>query len=205
VKAGLVSENDRLEIAWNADPRLMKRLTDAAPINPAAKRTFAVKLAAIITNYRISRIADAEEHPGRIVAALKPGPRRARKLLDWLTNLPLPERQMVEPEFAWLARGHGSLKKALELLIANAEGLIAAYRKHVRDGRPVEDADQSVRLFLIKLIEKHAPNPDGAAERERATLERKRRAWTAHALKSIGARFPHEKREKRRFVAARRR
>jgi hypothetical protein len=60
-----------------------------------------------------------------------------------------------------------------------------------------------VRLFLIELIEKHAPDPDGAAERERATVERKRGAWTARALKSIGAQFPHEKRHKHRFVAAR--
>jgi hypothetical protein len=83
------------------------------------------------------------------------------------------------------------LNVLLKELIARTERRSAYWRKHAEQHRPAGEGDIStwLRRNLTVIIDTHSDKP-----------ERYRRRWVADTAKAIGAKYPNETKNKRRFL-----
>jgi hypothetical protein len=171
--------------ALQDDPVLIKRLVQKAPIaDPAKKERCQHDLTGTIAHYRARVLADKQERPARKVAALRPGLKPAKDLLAWLKSLPSSLRFELQA---------GGMEGSLEALITKTNDRLAYWRRHVEAHRLTGEGTASLdlRRSLIDIIVKYS-----------SAGERARRNWVAFVCGQIGARYPHEKKNRRRFTGA---
>jgi hypothetical protein len=151
------------------------------------------QLISTIRHYRQRVLADKQERPARIVAALKPGLKPARDLLAWLNSLPVSV--LIELRA-------GGIQTSLEVLIPRIKSRAAYWQRHVAAHRPTgEDArNRELRWSLIDIITAHWPDAPDATNQQKRTNKRERHRWVAFACSEIGAKYPNEKKNRRRFI-----
>jgi hypothetical protein len=171
-------------------PALIMKLVLKAAAKKRPKPELIRQLISTIRYYRQRVLADEQERPARIVAALKPGLKPARELLAWLNSLPVGV--LIE-----LRAG------ALLSTLPRIENRIAYWQRRVAVHRPAgEDArNRELRRSLTDIITAHWPDEPDATDRQKRTNERERRRWVAFACREIGARYPYEKKNRRRFIS----
>jgi hypothetical protein len=180
------SEVDLRPKKLQVDPVLIETLIQKAVITDQAQRKdFEYELTCAITSYRGRVLADSEERPARIVAALKPGLKPATSVLKWLNSLPQSVRHELRA---------GGIEGLLEALISRTKNRVAHWQAHVAAHRPVGQGAASSDLLqsLTQIIATHRPDMP----------ERYQLTWIAFAARKIGARFPDEKKNRRRFTGA---
>jgi hypothetical protein len=171
--------------ATEIDPALITKLILKAPVaDKAEEKCLAPKLIWTIRHYRARVLADKQERPARIAAALKPGLKPARDLLRWLNSLPPGLRFELQA---------GGMEELLEALISKTKHRLAYWQRHVETHRPSGKgaASLDLRRSLIDIIAAHS-----------SADERKQRNWVAFACGEIGARYPLEKKNRQRFTGA---
>jgi hypothetical protein len=163
------------------DPALIEKIAGRVGITDQAAKQ---KLTYTIQAYRARVLALQQESPARIVAALKPGLNPARKLLEWLKLL--PDGLLIELQA-------GGLEEHLHRIINRAN----YWQRHVEAHRQAGEGDASLdlRLSLLDIVAAHCPDAP----------EWKRRRRVAFACREIGARYPNEKKHRRRFTGEQKR
>jgi len=194
--------------ASEIDPALIKRLILKVLVGRLGRelirtrrkliqtiRQLIPQLISTIRHYRQRVLADEQERPARMVAALKPGLKPARAVLAWLNSLPVGVLMELQA---------GGMQTSLEALIPRIENRVAYWQRHVAAQRPTgEDArNRELRWSLTDIITAHWPDPPEATEQQKRANERGRRNWVAFACKEIGAKYPNEKKNRRRFTGA---
>jgi hypothetical protein len=182
------------------DPSLIKKLVQKAAVAVADKERFEHKLNWTIRAYRARVHADKQERPAQIVAALKPGLKLARDLFAWLRWL--PESVRFDLRAGGIEDLLYDLTNVTEALLSRTKNRENYWQGHVKAHRPAGKgaASLDLRLSLTQIITEHWPDPPNATDRQKGTIERKRRSWVASACSEIGARYPHEKKHRRRFT-----
>jgi hypothetical protein len=169
--------------ALQDDPVLIETLVQKAGIaDPAERESSQRELTWTIRHYRAIVLADKQERPARIVAALKPGPKLAGDLLAWFKSLPPGLRLELRA---------GELEGSLEALIPKTNDRLAHWQGQVKAHRPSGEgaASLDLRRSLIDIIAKYS-----------LADERTQRNWVAFACRKIGAKYPDEKKNRRRFT-----
>jgi hypothetical protein len=184
-RAGRFSRSDveQRPEAVQDDPVLIERLVQKAGIaDPAERERCQHELTWTIRHYRERVLADKQERPARIVAALRPGLKPARDLLTWLKSLPFGLRSELQA---------GGMEKSLEGLVSKTNHRLAYWQRHVEAHRPSGEgaARLDLRQSLIAIIAAHS-----------SVNERKQRNWVAFACGEIDAKYPNEKKNRRRFI-----
>jgi hypothetical protein len=182
------SEVERREKETLVDPELIEKLADlAGAASKDTKEKLRYKLNCTVSAFFARRLADKQESPARIVAALKPGLNPARKLLAWLKSLPVSV--LIE-----LQAG------GLEAFVHRLEKQAAYWQRHVEAHRPTgEDAASlALRWFLKDIYNEHCLS----LRHKKNPKERKRHLddLVARASKMIGARYPNERKNRGRFT-----
>jgi hypothetical protein len=176
-----------LGITFSDRAERVRRLEDGI----AAER-FKDELISTIQHYRQRALADNQERPARMAAALKPGLKLARELLEWLNSLPMGV--LIELQA-------GGIKTSLEAFIPRTENRVAYWQRHVAANRPAGKgaASLDLRKSLTDIITAHQPDPPNATGEQKRYNEQKRDRWVAFACTQVGARFPNEKKNRGRF------
>jgi hypothetical protein len=96
----------------------------------------------------------------------------------------------------------GSIQTSLEALIPRIKNRMAYWQRRVAAHRPTgEDArNHELRSSLTYIITAHWPDPPDATDRQKRTNKWKRHRWVAFACREIGAKYPNEKKNRRRFI-----
>jgi hypothetical protein len=182
--------------ASQIDRALIARLVLKAPEikRPGRKlkrprRKLIRQLISTIKHYRQRVLADEQERPARIVAALKPGLKPARELLEWLNSLPVSV--LIELR----AGGILSTLPRIKNRVAYWQRRVAAHRPAGEDAR-----NRELRWSLTDIITAHWPDPPDATDRQKRTNRWERHRWVAFTCKQIGAKYPNEKKNRRRFI-----
>jgi hypothetical protein len=176
------------------DPAVIDKLVRRVGVTDKAKlEQLRYKLRCTIEAYRARVRADKQEHPARMVAALKPGLKTAKDLLEWLNSLPVGVLTALQA---------GSIQTSLEAIIPTIENRVDYWPRHVAAHRPdgAGDASLDLRRSLTDIITAHRPDPPNATEQQKRFKEQRRRDWVAFACHEIGARFPHQKKRRRQFI-----
>jgi hypothetical protein len=169
------SDTEKRRIEARVDPSLVKVLTDEAPIVvkkgyptlEVAKERFAFELVSTIWAYRARVIGNKQERPARIVATLKQGAGRTKKLLEWLKSLPQSVR------FELRAEGIEDLLNdqavLLDALYSNARSRSAYWQDRVETHRPTGagDASLTLRQSLMDLINRFSPEDPSVSARQK--------------------------------------
>jgi hypothetical protein len=170
------------------NPALIEELVEIA--GAASKDTtekLRYKLNCTVSAFFARRLADKQESPARIVAALKPGLNPARKLLAWLKSLPVSV--LIE-----LQAG------GLEAFVNRLEKQADYWQQHVEAHRPTgEDAASlALRWSLRDIYNEHCLS----VRHKKNPKERKRHLddLIARASKMIGAGYPNERKNRGRFT-----
>jgi hypothetical protein len=195
-RAGRFSRSDveQRPEAVQDDPVLIERLVQEAGIaDPAERECCQHELAWTIRHYRERVLADEQERPARIVAALKPGLKPAGSLSAWLNSLPVGV--LIELRA-------GNIQTSLEALIPRIENRVAYWQRRVAAHRPAGEGarNRELRRSLTDIITAHWPDPPDATDRQKRINRLKRDRWVAFACREIGARYPNEKKNRRRFI-----
>jgi hypothetical protein len=180
------SEVERRPKETLVDPKLIQKLVDlAGAASPESRAELGYKLKSTVSAYRARRLADKQESPARMVAALKPGLKLSKDLLAWLKSLPVGI--LIELQA-------GCLEEYLYRIIDRAN----YWQQHVKAHRPdgEDAASLDLRRSLKDIFTAHCPDLllEGRAK------ERKLRDLVAYACQEIGARFPDEKKNRQRFT-----
>jgi hypothetical protein len=179
------------EIAPGFTERLAAFATGKVP--EASRQRFQEEITEAIKVYRARRIADQQENPARIIAALKPGKRAARVMLKWLRSLPqsvrLPLRKGATE--TWLTEWIASIDASLTDLQKK--------RRH-RGG----NAGIDLRRNLIAICAEHLPDAHDATDPQRQAKAKKRERLVADILSFAAIKFPNEKKNRKRFTGANR-
>jgi hypothetical protein len=151
------------------------------------------QLISTMRHYRQGILADEQERPARIVAALKPGLKPAENLSTWLNSLPVGV--LIELRA-------GNIQTSLEALIPRIKNRVAYWQRRVAAHRPTgEDArNRELRWSLTYIITAHWPDAPDATDQQKRTNQRERHRWVAFACREIGAKYPNEKKNRRRFI-----
>jgi hypothetical protein len=173
-----------------ADRELIQKLVDLAGVaSRESKAEFKHKLTTTIEAYRARVLADQQERPARIMAALEPVLQSARDLLARLVSLPTGLRIELQA---------GGVEEQLEAMISKADDRLVYWRQHVAANRPTGEgaASLDLRRSLTDIFAAHCLDvpPEDRAK------ERKLRDFVAYACQEIGARFPDETKNRRRFT-----
>jgi len=170
---------------------LINKLVRRAGVTDQAETAkFKESLDCTIREYRLRvLVAEKQERPAQIVAALKPGVKAAKELLSWLDSLPVSV--LIELQA-------GGVKEFCERVI-NRE---AYWQGHVNAHRPAGEGDASLALrrTLTAIITAHRPDPPNATAEQKRFKEQRLRDWVAFACREIGAKYPHHKKHRRRFI-----
>jgi hypothetical protein len=183
------SEVERRGTDALVDCDLLKRLSLKAPIPDQAREMLKYELRDTVWHYRTLIIARNQERPARNVAALKRGLGSSKRLLESLNSLP-PSLRM-ELRAGGVEQFLEDLKVLIKELVAGAQSRSAYWQTHVVQHRPSGESDVGtwLRQDLTAIIAKHS-----------AAAEPIRRRWVADVAKAIGAKYPHEKKNKKRFL-----
>jgi hypothetical protein len=179
--------------ASEIDPALITKLVLKAAEKKRPERELIQQLISTIRHYRQRGLADKQERAARIVAALKPGLKPARNLSTWLNSLPVG--LLIELQA-------GGIRTSLEALVSRIEHRAAYWQRRVAAHRPTgEDArNRDLRWSLTDIITEHWPDAPDATDRQKRTNKRERHRWVAFACREIGANYPNEKKNRRRFI-----
>jgi hypothetical protein len=96
----------------------------------------------------------------------------------------------------------GGIQTSLEALVSRIEHRVAYWQRRVAADRPTgEDArNRELRWSLIDIITAHWPDAPDATNQQKRTNKRERHRWVAFACREIGAKYPNEKKNRRRFI-----
>jgi hypothetical protein len=179
--------------ASEIDPALIMKLFLKAAEKKRPGRELRRQLISTIRYYRQRVLADEQERPARIVAALKPGLKPARDLLAWLNSLPVG---------VLIDLRAGGIPACLEALIPRIKNQLDYWHQRVAAHRPTgeEARNRELRWSLTDIIPEHWSDAPDATDRQKRTNKRERRRWVAFACQEIGARYPNEKKNRRRFM-----
>jgi hypothetical protein len=135
-------------------------------------------------------MAFRQDVPARYAVTLERGLRYATKLRDFIEKL--PDDLRINLEAAGLETNLQFLNVSLPVLIMRAKSQIMRWKKHVAQNRPAGEKDigERFRQDLMAIFEKHAPN----------TTEKERRRRVAEICKHFGAKYPNEKKDRKRFL-----
>jgi hypothetical protein len=126
------------------DRNLIDRLTQKASLIVSANESFAYQLRQAIWAYRAKTLANKQEHPAKIVAALKVGLKHSQNLSEWLNSLPSGVRLELR------AGGIEGLLDDLAVLLATLTAKIKAqasyWQSHVKTHRPAGEGEASLCL-----------------------------------------------------------
>src|SRR5262249_14927540 len=176
------------------NPALIDKLVRRVGVaDRAQQEQLRYKLRCTIPAYRARILAGQEERPARQVAALNPGLKLARDGLAWLDSLPMGVLTGSQA---------GDTKTCLEALVARIENRVAYWQRHVKTHRPAGEGavGLDLRRSLTAIITAHWPDPPDATEQQKRFKEQRRRDWVAFACDEIDAKYPHQKKHRRRFV-----
>jgi hypothetical protein len=192
-----------IEQRWDAlsvDPALVKKLAEKAGI---FSRTQMKQLSDAIQAYRARVLANKQERPAQIVAALRPGLRPAARLLEWLNSLPQSVR--LDLTAGGIERLLHELAVLTEALAVETKSRMAYWRGHIETHRLAGEGNASLvlRQSLNGIIAMHLHDSVDATDRQKRANERNRHSWVAYAAKSIGAKYPNEKKNRARFTGER--
>ena len=150
--------------------------------------------------YLATVIANKQERPARKVASLKQGAARAKKLLEWLKSLPPSLRLELRAE--GIEGLLNDLAVLLDALGSNAKKQSAYWQGHVESHRPTgaANASLSLRQSLMDLVTRFSPGDPSDSDRQKRKNRHNWDRWVATAAKAIGARYPDEKKNRRRFT-----
>jgi hypothetical protein len=177
------------------DPALIEKLVAlTGVIDPVERAQVESKLSCTIKLNRDRVLADQQERPAQIVAALKPVLRSARDLSARLNSLPVGLRLELQA---------GGLGEQLEALISKADDRLAYWRQHVAAHRPTGEGATSLDLRQ-SLTDIFAAHCLGLPPEDRAK-ERKLRDLVAYACQEMDVRFPDETKHRRRFMGEQKR
>jgi len=179
------------------EPALIERLVKAARITDRDERgQFEYKLNCTIQAYRARVLADKQERPAKIVAALEPGLKSAKECLAWFDALPVGVLS---------AQQAGDIRTSLDAIISTIENRLVYWQQHVAANRPAGEgaASLDLRRSLTDIITAHWPDVPDATQQQKRFNERERRGWVAFACSEIGAKYPDEKKNRRRFIGER--
>jgi len=174
------------------DPALTEKLVEiAGAASTDTKEKLRHKLNCTVSAFFARRRGDKQESPARIVAALKPGLKPARKLLAWLDTLPVGV--LIELQA-------GGVKEFCERVI-DCE---AYWRGQVKTHRPAGEgaASLDLRLSLKDIYDNHCVGLRNKIPEER---ERHLNDLVTQASKMIGARYPNEREHRGRFMGEQKR
>jgi hypothetical protein len=152
---------------------LIEQLVElAGACSEDAKAELSYKLTCTVSAFRAQRLADKQESPARIVAALEPGAKAAKELLEWLASMPVGV--LIELQA-------GGLDEHLVRIIDRTN----YWQRHVEAHRPAGKAAASLELqfFLRKIYAEHCLSLRYLKAEER---ERRLRDLVAQASKLIG-------------------
>jgi hypothetical protein len=178
-RSKVIGPSPRVLTSSLVDSTLIEKLVDLAGVGSRdSKAALKHKLAYTIEAYRARVLANQQESPARILAALKPGVKPVRKLLAWLKLL--PAGVLIELQA-------GGLEEHLQRIIDRAN----YWRRRAETHRPAGEADAglALRRSLIDIFTAHCPD----------VPEQKRRGWVAFACRELGAPYPNEKKYRQRF------
>ena len=155
----------------------IKTTLKSAGIEPAKLEQVACRIVLAIQTYKLRVLAESQESPARMVAALKPGLQPAKQLRQWLDTLP----QSL----------HFDLKvSGMEGLRARIEERLKYWEAKVRAHRPAGKgaAGLDLRQNLDSLLADHIGN------------EHKRRQAVADILAAASIKFPSEQKNRKKFT-----
>lgn len=175
------------------DAGLIQDLMRKASVPETVRERFCCEVRQAIWTYRVRVLADKQERSARTVTALRRGLGLTKKLSGWLQALPRGVRLGLRE--GGVEKRLDDLAVLLDALSSNTENRVAYYQGHVEVHRPTGEADASLSLrrSLSDIFTRHSPNQ----------REPYRRRLVAKALKSIGARYPDEKKNRGRFTGER--
>jgi hypothetical protein len=157
------------------DSALIERLVEiAGAASEDRKEELRHKLNCTVSAFFARRMGDKQESPARILAALKPGVKPARKLLAWLGTLPVGV--LIELQA-------GGLEEHLRRIINRAD----YWQRYAAALQPAADAASSIlQLSLKDIYNEHCLS----LRRCKSPEERKRYldSLVVEACKMIGAR-----------------
>jgi hypothetical protein len=138
------------------------------------------KIEQTFRTYNVTMLADYQENPARIVAALKQGLRLAEQMREWLSTLPESVRfDLKTPE--------------LETLPLRIKKRLAYWHEHKHAGRIAHGATAlSLRQSLMSIV---AEDIRDKHKRDRAV---------ADILTPAAIKFPNEKKNRGRFTGTKR-
>jgi hypothetical protein len=172
------------------DPCLIAELAQRAKVPDAARERFSKSLRCAIWVYRVRVLANSQERPARIVAALRRGRGRTKRLLEWLKSI--PDGLRLELRQGDIEELIDDLAVLLDALSSNIEERSVYSQNHVWKHRPAGGADAGLCLRQSLIVLMDEVHPD--------VSERTRRAWVAGAVKLVGAKYPNEKKNRARFT-----
>jgi hypothetical protein len=162
------------------DPKVIdktKTTLRSAGIEPEQMERVVCRLVQAIQAYKLRVLADSQESPARIVAALRPGLQPAKRLSKWLGTLPQSLRFDLKVP-------------GMEGLPDRIEELVKYWGAKVRAHRPAGEAAAGfdLRKMLDGSLADHIDN------------ERKRRRVVADILRDASIKFPNEKKNRKKFT-----
>jgi hypothetical protein len=179
-KALYRSEVERRPQETEVKSALIEKIAKRAGITDQAVKQ---KLTYTIQAYRARALADQQERPARMVAAIEPVLQSARDAAAQLNALPAG---------VLTGQQQGSIQTFLKGAIRALTERAGYWRKHIAAHRPLgeEAASLALRLSLIDICTTHFPDVPEWKIRQRV-------AWICH---EIGAPCPNEKNDRKRFM-----
>ena len=182
-----VKSRDALYKAISLDPAIIekiKAILKSEALGAANVARLVSEIEQAIRTYRLTELADYQEGPAHIVAALNPGLPVAKQLRIWLDTLPQAVRMSLKVP---------AVESQLNELIARIDERVEHWQAKVRAG-PIghRAAGLSLRQSLCAILAKDIDN------------ERKKRRAMANILRAAGIKFPDEKKNRRKFTGMRR-
>jgi hypothetical protein len=174
------SEVERRSQETTVDPAQIEKIARRTGITDQAAKQ---KLLYAIQAWRAQRLADQQERPARTVATIESELQSARDLAARIHALPAG---MLTGQQA------GYIQTYLKGVIAILVDRVDYWQRHVAAHRPLgeEDAGLTLRLSLIDIFTTHCPDLSELKLRGRV-------AWICH---EIGAPYPNEKNDRKRFM-----
>jgi hypothetical protein len=176
------------------DPALTEKLVEiAGAASKDTKEKLRYKLDCTVSAFLARRLGDKQESPARILAAFKPGLKPAKKLLTWLDTLPVG--MLVELQAGGLKEHLRGLEEHLSRIMKQVD----YWQRHVKAHRPTGEgaAGLALRQSLKNIYNEHCLS----LRRHKNPKERKQHLddLVARASKMIGAKYPNERKHRRRF------
>jgi hypothetical protein len=171
------------------DPELLERVCADAPVLDVQREHLKLEVRDAIWQHRLRTIQHKQELSARKVAALTRVLACSERLLQLLESLPQSLR--MDLRNADIEPFLSDFSVLLEQLIERARLRSDYWHSHVEQNRPYGERSigEWLRQDLMAIIGAVSNAP-----------ERRRRQWVARVCKAIGAKYPNEKKNKKRFL-----